>query len=233
MNERDAKLLFRANHWAEAVVKYAPTEQGWLVEFISAENHESHALTLKRGNPRIFKTSDTALHWCRDMGFTKITVQLHKMLKQAADDDTAAPRILLVEDDKGDIELTMRAIQRINAYFDIIVCRDGQEALDFLFGLGRHKARELVELPQLILLDLNLPKLSGHEVLKTIRSNESTRYIPVVILSSSDELDDIQRGYELGNNSYVRKPVEYEQFCDTIKAIGEYWLSTNVAMPTH
>jgi len=233
MNERDVKLLFKANHWAEAIVKYAPAENGWLVEFISADNHQAHALTLKRGMLRIFKTSDTALHWCRDMGFTKITVQLHKMLNQDVDGDKTAARILLVEDDKGDIELTMRAIRRINAHFDIIVCRDGQEALDFLFAMGKHKARNLNELPQLILLDLNLPKMSGHEVLKTIRNNENTRYIPVVILSSSDELSDIQRGYELGNNSYVRKPVEYEKFCDTIKAIGEYWLSTNIALPKH
>lgn len=231
MNERDAKLLFKANHWAGAVVKYAPAESGWLVEFISAENNQAHVLTLKRGKPRVFKTSDTALHWCRYTGFTKITVQLHKMLNQQSDGAKTAARILLVEDDKGDIELTMRAIQRINAHFDIIVCRDGQEALDFLFAAGKFKARDANELPQLILLDLNLPKLTGHEVLKTIRSNDITRYIPVVILSSSDELSDIQRGYALGNNSYVRKPVEYEKFCDTIKAIGEYWLSTNLALP--
>ncbi|MBI1423188.1 MAG: response regulator [Gammaproteobacteria bacterium] len=143
-------------------------------------------------------------------------------------DEKATTNILLVEDDSGDIELTLRAIQRIEAQFNIIVCRDGLEALDFLFGEGKYQSRNISELPQLILLDLNLPKINGREVLRTIRENEITQYIPVVILSSSDEGNDIKKGYELGNNSYVRKPVDYDQFCNTIKIIGEYWLNINM-----
>jgi two-component system response regulator len=227
MNERDVRLLFNANHWSGATVKYAPNENGWLVELNTPETDAAEILTLKRGNPRVFKTSDTALLWCRDIGFTKILVQLHKMASQEIPAESTAS-ILLVEDDSGDIELTLRAIQRIDAQFDIIVCRDGLEALDFLFGEGKYKSRDITELPQLILLDLNLPKMNGHEVLRTIRSNAITQFIPVVILSSSDERNDVKKGYELGNNSYVRKPVDYEEFCNTIKAIGHYWLNTNI-----
>lgn len=230
MNERDVRLLFNANHWSGATVKYAPSENGWLVELSTPDNPAAEVLTLKRGNPRIFKTSDTALLWCRDVGFTKILVQLHQMVATEMAEKSAAS-ILLVEDDSGDIELTLRAIQRIDAQFDMIVCRDGLEALDFLFAEGKYKSRDVTELPQLILLDINLPKMNGHEVLKTIRANAITRYIPVVILSSSDEGNDVTKGYELGNNSYVRKPVDYEEFCNTIKAIGQYWLNTNL-LPT-
>lgn len=227
MNERDVRLLFNANHWSGATVKYAPGENGWLVELNSPETNDTQVLTLKRGKPRIFKTSDTALLWCRDVGFTKIIVQIHKMMLLEQEGEKTAS-ILLVEDDNGDIELTLRAIQRIDAHFDIIVCRDGLEALDFLFGEGKYKSRDISELPQFILLDLNLPKINGHEVLRTIRSNRITKFIPVVILSSSDEDNDVKKGYDLGNNSYVRKPVNYEEFCDTIKTIGQYWLNTNL-----
>jgi len=228
MNERDVKLLFNAKHWSGATVKFDPEENGWLVEFNTPENNDGEVLTLKRGKPRAFKTSDTALHWCRDIGFTKIIVQLHKMFAQDLDPEDIVGSILLVEDDNGDIELTLRAIQQIDVPFDIIVCRDGLEALDFLFGEGKYQSRNVSELPHLILLDLNLPKMNGHEVLRTIRQHQITRYIPVVILSSSDESADVQKGYELGNNSYVRKPVDYEKFRDTIKAIGQYWLNTNM-----
>lgn len=233
MNERDVRLLFNANHWSGATVKFDPSENGWFVELNTTEKSEPELLTLKRGNPRIFKTSDTALHWCRDMGFTKILVQLHKMVSQDHTDEKTTTSILLVEDDSGDIELTLRAIQRIDAQFDVIVCRDGLEALDFLFGEGKYQSRNISELPQLILLDLNLPKINGHEVLRTIRSNEITQHIPVVILSSSDESNDVKKGYELGNNSYVRKPVDYEEFCNTIKIIGEYWLNINMLPPNY
>jgi two-component system response regulator len=233
MNERDVRLLFNANHWSGATVRFAPEENGWLVEFNTPNDTETEVLTLKRGNPRIFKTSDTALLWCRDMGFTKIFVQLHKMLSQEDDGNSFAAKILLVEDDSGDIDLTLRAIQGIDSQFDIIVCRDGLEALDFLFAEGKYSSRDVSELPQLILLDLNLPKMNGHEVLRTIRNNKITQYIPVVILSSSDEGMDITRGYELGNNSYVRKPVDYSEFCDTIKKIGQYWLDTNLLPIAH
>lgn len=233
MNERDVRLLFNAGNWSGAAIKYAPAENGWLVELQVAQTTDREVLTLKRGNPRVFKTSDTALHWCRDVGFTKITVQLLKMADtDAAVKPATALSVMLVEDDDSDIELTMRAIQRIDTTFEAIVCRDGLEALDFLFGRGKYAARNASELPQLILLDLNLPKLNGHEVLKAIRANKITQHIPVVILSSSDEQNDIRKGYELGINSYVRKPVDYEVFCNTIMELGRYWLNTNVPPPS-
>ena len=230
MNERDVKLLFQADHWRSATVKHSAHDDGWLVEFHETNGNTTHVLTLKRGNPRIFKSSDTALFWCRDIGFKKITVELHKA-QDAKISDSRAPRILLVEDNTSDIELTFRAIQQIDCNFDIIVCRDGQEALDFLFATGAYAERRKNELPQLILLDLNLPKVSGHEVLKAIRQNQDTQYIPVVMLTTSDEIKDIEQGYRLGINSYVCKPVDYEDFCRTISDLSRYWLTTNVPPP--
>lgn len=228
MNERDVKLLFQAEHWSGATVRYAAQEDGWLVEFHEANEPASQILTLKRGNPRVFKSSDTALFWCRDIGFKKIIVELHKLESNPVVTESSAPRILLVEDSTSDIELTFRAIQRMDLNFDIIVCRDGQEALDFMFAKDKYKNRTKKELPNLVLLDLNLPKVNGHDVLKAVREYPDTRYIPVVILTTSDESKDIERGYELGMNSYVCKPVDYEDFCRTIGELGRYWLTTNV-----
>jgi CheY-like chemotaxis protein len=227
MNERDVRLLFNANHWSGARVKYAPKEEGWLVELQGAETEELEVLTLKRGKPRIFKTSDTALMWCRDIGFEKITVQLHKLHDPELTSAQDTPIILLVEDNNNDIELTFRAIQRLDANFDIIVSRDGQEALDFLFAKGKYASRNNKELPQLILLDINLPKINGITVLQRIREARITRYIPVVMLTTSDEDSDIKKCYESGVNSYVCKPVDYSAFCNTLKSLGEYWLNTN------
>lgn len=232
MNERDVRLLFKANHWSGATVKYAPKEDGWLIELQEAETRDSQVLTLKRGKPRIFKSSDTALMWCRDIGFQKITVQLHKLHQNEPFHDHETPIILLVEDDASDIELTFRAIQRLDVNFDIIVCRDGQEALEFLFAKGKYATRNIKELPQLILLDIKLPKINGISVLHEIRSSEITKYIPVVMLTTSDEKSDIQKCYENMVNSYVRKPVDYAAFCDRLKDLGEYWLSTNTPPPT-
>ncbi len=231
MNERDVKLLFSASHWSGATVRYAATEGGWLIELNEAENGDVQVLTLKRGKPRIFKTSDTALTWCREIGFEKITVQLHKLNDGDSTSVVQAPIVLLVEDNNSDIELTFRAIQRLEADFDITVCRDGQEALDFLFAKGKYESRNINELPQLILLDINLPKVNGLSVLKEIRNSEVTSQIPTVLLTTSDERIDIQRGYEYGVNSYVRKPVDYTVFCNTLKSLGEYWLNTNVPPP--
>ena len=231
MNERDVKLLFSARHWSGASVRYSASDEGWLIELTEAENGNIQVLTLKRGTPRIFKTSDTALLWCREIGFEKILVHLHKMLDGDTRKDLIAPIILLVEDNNSDIELTFRAIQRLEVDFDIIVCRDGQEALDFLFAKGRYAARNINELPQLILLDINIPKVSGHTVLKQIRTHDITRFIPIVMLTTSDEQIDIKNGYENGVNSYVCKPVDYTVFCNTLKALGEYWLKINVPPP--
>ena len=169
--------------------------------------------------------------WCRDIGFQKITVQLHKLPDAESTADRETPIILLVEDNTSDIELTFRAIQRLDVNFDIIVCRDGQEALEFLFARGKYASRNINELPQLILLDINLPKINGISVLHEIRNSEITKCIPVVMLTTSDERSDIQTCYENMANSYVRKPVDYVDFCDTLKELGNYWLSTNTPPP--
>jgi len=230
MNERDVKLLFQAEHWRSATVRFSASDGGWLVDLKEANSNDTHTLTLKRGNPRVFKSSDTALYWCRDIGFKKITVELHKPQGTAAY-EKSTPRILLIEDNINDIELTFRAIQRLDAHFDIIVCRDGQEALDFLFATGKYADRDRDELPQLILLDINLPKVNGHDVLKAIRQNSDSACIPVVMLTTSDEKNDVEKGYRQGINSYVQKPVNYEDFCATISEISRYWLTTNVPPP--
>ncbi len=232
MNERDVRLLFTADHWTGAMVKYAPTEDGWLIELQETATKEFQILTLKRGKPRVFKTSDTALMWCRDIGFQKITVQLHKLHKDKSTRYQGTPIVLLVEDNNDDIELTFRAIQRLDVNFDIIVCRDGQEALDFLFASGKYASRNSKELPQLILLDINLPKINGISVLQQIRKSTITSSIPVVMLTTSDEEKDVQKCYENGINSYVCKPVDYTVFCNTLKELGEYWLRTNTPPPS-
>jgi two-component system response regulator len=129
--------------------------------------------------------------------------------------------ILLVEDNEDDELLTIRALQKNNILNEVVVARDGAEALDCLFG------DNAVRLPQLILLDLNLPKISGLEVLKRIRSEEKTRLLPVVVLTTSDEEKDRVSSYSLGANSYIRKPVDFEQFSESVRQLGMYWLALN------
>jgi two-component system, response regulator len=139
--------------------------------------------------------------------------------------------ILLVEDNRDDEELTLRAFRKSQVPNPVIVARDGVEALDYLFARGAHADRSAVEMPQLILLDLKLPKVGGLEVLRAIRDDERTRFLPVVILTSSVEEQDVAAGYRLGANSYVRKPVDYAQFVDTVRQLGPYWLIINHAPP--
>jgi two-component system response regulator len=139
--------------------------------------------------------------------------------------------ILLVEDNPDDVELTIRAFKKSNIGNKVVVAKDGVEALDFLFGTGVHTGRDVKELPVVILLDLKLPKIDGMEVLKRIRQNESTRLLPVVILTSSAEDKDKINGYTLGCNSYVRKPVNFDQFAEAIKNLGLYWLIWNEPPP--
>ncbi len=134
--------------------------------------------------------------------------------------------ILLVEDNADDEALTMRALKKNNISNQIVITRDGVEALDFLFGTGPYAGHE-TEVPQLILLDLKLPKLDGFEVLKRLRADPRTRLIPVVILTSSKEQQDIVQGYGLGANSYVRKPVDFQQFIESVRQLGLYWLVIN------
>jgi two-component system, response regulator len=135
--------------------------------------------------------------------------------------------ILLVEDNQDDEELTRRAIRKNNILNDLEVARDGEEALDFLFGTGRYAGCGRNNLPTVVLLDLKLPKIDGIEVLRRIRADERTKTLPVVILTSSGEERDILNGYSLGCNSYIRKPVDFVQFTDAVQTLGLYWLLLN------
>ena len=139
--------------------------------------------------------------------------------------------ILLVEDNPDDELLTLMALKDNNILNDLTVARDGEEALDYLFGKGKYSDRDLSILPQLILLDLNLPKIDGMEVLRQIRAHENTKFLPVVILTSSKEETDIINSYNSGANSYIRKPVDFEQFSEAIRQLGLYWLILN-ELPT-
>jgi len=139
--------------------------------------------------------------------------------------------ILLVEDNADDEALTFRAIMKNNIVNQLIVARDGAEALDYLFGTGQYSGRDVTLGPQVVLLDLNLPKVSGLEVLRQLRANERTKLLPVVILTSSNEEQDRLRGYDNGANSYVRKPVDFNQFIESVRQLGLYWLILNELPP--
>jgi two-component system, response regulator len=138
--------------------------------------------------------------------------------------------ILLVEDNPDDEALTLRAVRK-HVPHAIMVARDGAEALDFLFGTGSHAGRDLTVAPLLVLLDLKLPKVNGLEVLRRIRGDNRTRSIPVVVFTSSTEEQDILDSYRLGANSYIRKPVDYSQFCEDMKQVMTYWLCVNQLPP--
>jgi len=139
--------------------------------------------------------------------------------------------ILLVEDNPDDELLTLRALKKNGVLNEVVVARDGVEALDYLFASGAHSERDTAVMPQLILLDLKLPRVDGLEVLKRLRSDERTRLLPVVILTSSKEQQDMLDGYGLGANSYVRKPVNFEQFVTVVEQLKLYWLVLNEAPP--
>jgi len=139
--------------------------------------------------------------------------------------------ILLVEDNPDDVLLTERALKKSHILNRLVVARDGVEALDYLFGKGNYAGRDLTIMPEVILLDLKLPKIGGLEVLKKIREDSRTRLLPVVILTSSKEEKDLINGYALGANSYIRKPVNFNQFADAVRQLGLYWLVLNEAPP--
>jgi two-component system response regulator len=135
--------------------------------------------------------------------------------------------ILLVEDNQDDMDLALHALRREKLVNNIVVARDGEEALDFLFCRGAFTYRSFEHPPKLVLLDLKLPKVDGMEVLKQVKSDPRTRAIPVVIMTSSKEERDLVAGYNLGANSYIQKPVDFEQFRETVKTVGLYWLVVN------
>ena len=139
--------------------------------------------------------------------------------------------ILLIEDNASDIDLTKRALEKGRIANALVVVSDGQEALDYLFGTGEYAGRDTSDFPALTLLDLKLPKVSGLEVLRRIRSDSRTRRMPVVILTSSREEQDIAAGYDLGVNSYIRKPVDFEHFVQSVAQLGLYWLVLNEEPP--
>lgn len=135
--------------------------------------------------------------------------------------------ILLVEDNPDDIELTLRALKKNNIANDVVVAHDGEEALDYLAGTGQYTSHDKSDLPIVVLLDLKLPKIDGLEVLRHIRSDATTRLLPVVILTSSAEERDMVSSYSLGANSFIRKPVNFDQFIESVRQLGLYWLVLN------
>lgn len=141
--------------------------------------------------------------------------------------------ILLVEDNPDDEELTLLSLKKNNLSHDIVVVRDGVEAIEFLFGNGQYAGRDLSRTPTVVLLDLKLPKLDGLGVLKRLRADERTRTLPVVVLTSSSQDADVIASYNLGANSYVRKPVEFGSFVDAVSSLGLYWVMLNRPPPIH
>ncbi|HEX8794050.1 MAG TPA: response regulator [Polyangiaceae bacterium] len=140
--------------------------------------------------------------------------------------------ILLVEDNADDEALTLRAFRKNNIMNEVVVAHDGVEALDYLFGTGAYAGRDTSEQPQIVLLDLNLPRVGGIEVLKRIRGDDRTKFVPVVVLTSSKEDEDLIGSYSNGANSYVRKPVDFVQFSEAVKTLGLFWLLLNEKAPT-
>jgi two-component system response regulator len=139
--------------------------------------------------------------------------------------------ILLVEDNPDDADLTLRALKQHNILNEVVLAHDGAEALDYLFGTGAYAGRDTSRMPQLVLLDLKLPKVDGFEVLRRLRANDRTRFLPVVILTSSNEEQDLIAAYHNQANSYIRKPVDFVQFTEAVRILGLYWLVLNELPP--
>ena len=140
-------------------------------------------------------------------------------------------QILLVDDNPDDVDLTLRALRKNQIANEVIVARDGVEALEYLFGTGRYAGRDVRQQPAVTLLDLKLPKIDGLEVLKRIRADERTKLLPVVILTTSREHQDVDSGYSFGANSYIVKPVDFQKFVNTVGEVGRYWILVNEPAP--
>jgi two-component system, response regulator len=140
--------------------------------------------------------------------------------------------ILLVEDNPDDVDLTLRAFRKCRLANEIVVCGDGAEALDFIFSTGAHVGRDPGRMPELVLLDLKLPKIDGLEVLKRLRADSRTRRLPIVVLTSSNEEKDVVSSYDLGANSFVQKPVDFTRFLEAARQLGLYWLVLNQPAPS-
>ena len=140
--------------------------------------------------------------------------------------------LLLVEDNPDDVELTLRALRGQNVKNNVVVVRDGAEALEYLFATGSYADRDIGDLPVLMLLDLNMPRIGGLEVLRRVRADNRIKLLPVVVLTTSKEEQDVVESYRLGANSYVRKPVDFGQFSEAIRQLGLYWLVLNEPPPT-
>jgi CheY-like chemotaxis protein len=230
MQEREVRLLVDKGHFCKALVVFDPVGAGWNVRLHSNKEADPYeTLSAKRGGERVFKTSDAAIAWCHEIGIKTVLFKLEPSAPQPA--EQACPscdRILLVEDNDDDVMLTLRAFRKRNLEDRIVVKRDGREALDFLFAEEHAPSPEGHRLPCLILLDIKLPRLNGFDVLREIRNQRSTRLLPVIMLSSSVERRDVELGYDLGINSYLRKPTSQENFEEMIGQIEDYWLQLNV-----
>lgn len=234
MQEREVRLLFEKGHFTKAQVVPDPDGQGWNVLLSgNSDDMPSEALSAKRGGRRIFRTSDAAIAWCHEIGFKTVIFKLESGPREKPRGNPGTcDNILLVEDDEDDVLLTLRAFRKRNLDNRVIVKRDGKAALDYLFREPGAGDAEDDGLPCLVLLDLKLPKIDGFHVLREIRNRDRTRMLPVVILSSSNETCDILRGYDLGTNSYLRKPASQDNFEDMVGMIEEYWLHLNVPPPS-
>lgn len=232
MQEREVRLLVARGHFAKALVVSDPNGPGWNVQLHNDSAGTGETLSAKRGGARIFKTSDAAIAWCHEIGIKTVLFKLDTdgETRQEAPSLTCN-HILLVEDNDDDVQLTLRAFRKRNLEDRVVVKRDGKEALNYLFADTSEYAQQTRTLPCLILLDIKLPRLSGFDVLREIRTQRTTRLLPVIMLSSSQESRDVELGYDLGINSYLRKPTSQENFEEMVGRIEDYWLQLNV--PPH
>ena len=238
MIEKDVRLLFDAGHWSHAQVARSAKSEGWLVHIHPCNTQlPAQTLSLKKGFNRIFKTSDTAILWCKDIGFSKLHVTMSEVPMSPPDIPTAlqleaiqSDTVLLVEDNNDDIEITLHAFKKHGIKNKVVVATDGEEAIHYLFAQGKYASRNQHDIPSLVLLDLQLPKINGLEVLKKIRENPVTQYIPVVLLTTSDEHSDVIEGYKLGSNSYIKKPESYDVFENVVGNLTQYWLNFNTSV---